>query len=56
MTRKDYEMIAGVIRSLNVTDEQRLEIANQFARRLAGTNGQFKSDRFVDAATNGKFG
>lgn len=56
MSRKDFELIAGVIRSLNVNEEQRLEIANQFARRLSSTNAGFKPSRFVEAAVNGKFG
>lgn len=54
MTRKDFELIAAVIR------DARLErplyrpawdyIAKDFARELRGTNANFDRDRFLRAA------
>lgn len=51
MTRKDYELIAGVLANLNeMVDDYVLEaIAEVFADSLAGTNANFNRDRFITA-------
>ena len=47
MSRKDYELIATVIRSLEPTD--RPYLAERFAEALAGTNERFDHSRFLAA-------
>lgn len=53
MTRKDFELIAGVIRDLHrdgiVTEEQRQVIASTFAVELPFTNDGFLAPRFMKA-------
>ena len=51
MTRKDYELIASVIRNADeVADDQTREaLAEMFADVLAGTNDRFDSARFLTA-------
>jgi hypothetical protein len=53
MTRKDHELIAGVLANLNeMVDDYVLEaIAEVFADSLAGTNANFNRDRFIARAT-----
>lgn len=53
MTRKDFILIAGIIKELTgITDIQRKQIALLFAADLAPTNAQFKRDLFIAAATS----
>jgi hypothetical protein len=50
MTKKDYELIAGIIRSLDgQRDSDRLAIAKHFADKLASTNVKFKRGAFLFA-------
>ena len=58
MTKKDFQLIAATLASLNVEPFQdlsegttRLEIATHFADALARTNPRFKRDLFVQAVT-----
>lgn len=58
MSRKDFVLIASVIRNLDLgnndqlTDENlRLNIAQDFAEALGQTNPLFNSQRFIEAAT-----
>lgn len=51
MTRKDYELLARVIRHLDLTHMQRGYVADQFADALLRTNPRFNRERFFDAAT-----
>ena len=53
MTRKDYELIAGLIANLDeIVDEYALvAIAEVFAEGLADTNPLFDSKRFIARAT-----
>lgn len=52
MTRKDYELIARVLRnSGEMIDEMALEaLAENFADELADTNPRFDRDRFISAS------
>lgn len=55
MTRKDFIIIAGIIR--NMPDQafsdraSREHVAKCFAEGLSDTNPNFKSDLFIQAAT-----
>lgn len=51
MTKKDYELIAGVIRSIGVNgiESDRVDMAQAFARALEDTNPRFDRDRFLAA-------
>ena len=53
MTRKDYELIARVLRNSDeMIDEMALEaLAENFADELADTNPGFDRARFISAAT-----
>lgn len=53
MTKKDYQLIAGIIQNLDeMVDEYTLVgIAEVFAQALAGTNPLFDSERFISYAT-----
>jgi hypothetical protein len=51
MTRKDFELIAYVIRYTNISAEARATIAKDMAVNLRGTNPRFDADRFIAAAT-----
>lgn len=58
MTKKDYELIAGVIKeagedgALCMDDaSDRVRLAMMFANKLIGTNPLFDTDRFMAAAT-----
>lgn len=50
MTRNDFEVIAGVIASLNVSDRAREAVAYTFARKLAETNPRFNRAMFLRAS------
>lgn len=51
--RRHYNAIAEIIRDLGcVTEFQRRNVAEEFARRISGTNSAFNRDRFVAAATD----
>ena len=52
MTRKQFEMIAEVISSLNVDTEKRAEIASAFSDALASTNVRFNTTTFTGACIN----
>jgi hypothetical protein len=51
MTRKDFELIASVIRNTDeVADSQtRDALAEMFADKLAGTNDRFNRETFLKA-------
>lgn len=53
MTRKDFELIAKVLRNADeVADQDTLEaLADMFADALADTNPSFNRERFIAAAT-----
>lgn len=51
MTRKDFVLIAQVIKYARVSAADRKTIAEDFSRALKGTNERFDSGRFFDAAT-----
>ena len=53
MTRKQFEMIAEVISSLNVDTEKRAEIAIAFSDALASTNVRFNTTTFTVACISG---
>lgn len=48
MTRKDFELIARVVRTIS-NEDARLEAAQQFAVALAATNSRFNIARFIEA-------
>jgi hypothetical protein len=48
MTRKDFETIAGIIRSISDTTERK-GTALLFAAYLAGTNPRFDKNKFIAA-------
>ena len=51
MTTRDFELIAGVIASLNpAVPRLRHYVADRFADALAGTNPRFDRQRFLAAA------
>ncbi len=58
MTRKDYELIAAVVRKQPaVTLKQtmaKIDLANDFADVLAMDNPRFKREVFIEAATGFK--
>lgn len=55
MTRKDFELIAATIRTLDRTSERvRVYIAVEFADNLASTNPHFDRARFIAACTEGR--
>jgi len=51
MTRKDFEMIAEIIRNVpqQQQEDARRYIAWQFAERLRGVNPRFDGERFLKA-------
>lgn len=51
MTRKDFVMIADVIRFLPLPLATRDIVALEFAEELATTNPRFDKERFVKACT-----
>lgn len=54
MTRKDFELIAGVLNKADdVADQQTIEaLAEMFADVLAKTNPNFNRQRFIATASN----
>jgi len=57
MTRKDYELIAMTIRDrlfLQLTEQQRMDVAKGFADTLASTNPCFNRERFIRACTEAR--
>lgn len=50
MTKKDYILIAEVIRGTNTSQKTRREIAYELAERLQKDNPRFDRDRFIFAA------
>lgn len=50
MQHRHFVLIAQTIASLDVTDEQRASIADQFADSLRSTNPAFDRSRFVACA------
>jgi len=53
MTRKDFELIAQVIRVTPLGRWARWEIAQSMAHALAGRNPRFDRPRFIMACTEG---
>lgn len=57
MSRKDFILLAGIIKDVNVIcdpKDQRLQrqlIAEDFARELFATNPRFNTELFIAAAT-----
>lgn len=49
MSKKDFELIAFVIRNLTEAPEVRARIAQQFAKELKYTNERFDVQRFLRA-------
>ena len=55
MTRKDFEMIASVLKNTTeLTGTERKALAWEFAMQLGRTNDRFDKQLFVKAATVGK--
>lgn len=50
MTRKDFELIAFVIRDLDTSPAEREKIAEAFAQELVTTNARFDKTRFLRVA------
>lgn len=53
MTRKDYELIAEILRKSPVSQEARQLVAEEFSDHLWLENSKFDQERFVAAATTG---
>jgi hypothetical protein len=51
MSRKDFILIAETILHLNVDADTRAKVAEGFADSLRRTNGAFKRELFIQAAT-----
>lgn len=49
MSRKDFELIARVIREARIAPDAREEVAIKFADELRATNINFQRGRFLDA-------
>ena len=53
MTRKDFELIAAIIRHMDVTPtfsaSAKIKVAETFSRDLRFTNPRFDSERFLRA-------
>ena len=49
MSRKDYVLIAGVIKDLSLTYGERALVAREMAKALKSTNSAFKPERFMEA-------
>lgn len=49
MTRKDYQLIAEVVRGSAATPSFRRPLAMRFATTLAQQNGRFDLQRFMEA-------
>jgi hypothetical protein len=54
MSRKDFNLIAEVIKAMNLDAETRRYVAEQFAARLSTTNARFDEFRFIMACTPGR--
>ena len=55
MTKKDFELIAGVLRDFDFAEgispeTTRLLLAEDFAAKLATTNERFDAERFIKAS------
>lgn len=53
MTRKDFVLIAKVLKYARVSSADRQLVAEDFARSLRSTNERFDAQRFISAATEG---
>lgn len=51
MTRKDFQLIADVIRGLRdvIDEDNRAKVADAFSSALPATNARFKPERFLNA-------
>jgi hypothetical protein len=49
MSRKDYELIARVIREFPIPRAEKAPLANEFARELGLANANFNRHRFMAA-------
>lgn len=49
MTRQHYQLVADVVKSLEVTTTIKKAIAEKFADAFEGTNPLFKRDYFIKA-------
>jgi hypothetical protein len=49
MTRKHFKAIADTIKNLQVSDEDRKQIATAFAFTCDGFNNHFNLDKFIEA-------
>ncbi len=49
MTRKDYEMLARVVRQLSLPNEARKVVASELAQELHNHFANFQRQRFVEA-------
>jgi hypothetical protein len=47
MTRKDYRMIAEILFDSNLTAQETLDLATDFARRLGEENPRFDKAKFI---------
>jgi len=53
MTRKDFQLIAMVLKYARVSSADRQLIAEDFASSLRSTNERFDAPRFISAVTEG---
>tara|TARA_Y100000296_G_C5052382_1_gene195518 strand:+ start:372 stop:536 length:165 start_codon:yes stop_codon:yes gene_type:complete len=49
MTKKHFQKIATILKSSNVSNEQRLQLANEFAGLCREVNPRFDTTRFINA-------
>jgi len=54
VTRKDFELIAGVVLDATLSDYDKRLLAVSFAGRLRSTNPNFNRERFITACTEAK--
>lgn len=56
MQRRHFEVIASIIKTSEITEKERVKLANMFANKLGRYNSKFDADRFVAACLTGKMG
>lgn len=49
MTKKDYKLIAEILYDSALTAQETLDLADDFARRLAKGNPKFDRAKFINA-------
>lgn len=49
LQKRHFQMIANILREIDLSQDQRAQLARAFARELASTNPRFDKDRFLAA-------